>query len=247
MAGQFAGRTALITGAAQGIGQATAAWFAAEGAAVVGVDRSETVQQAVQALPGSGHHFIVADLCEAGAPASIVADAVSASGRIDILVNSAGMALLDAALDLSEDAWRKTLDLNLTATFLMSQAAGRVMTEQGYGRIVNLASQASVVSLDRHVAYCASKAAVVGMTKVLAAEWAASGVTVNAISPTVVETELGRKAWAGEAGRKMREQIPVGRFAQPEEIAALIGYLASEQAAMVTGENIVIDGGYTIV
>lgn len=247
MAGQFAGRTVLITGAAQGIGQATAEWFAAEGAAVVGVDRSETVEQSVQTLPGGGHHFIVADLCEAGAPAGIVADAVAAAGRIDILVNSAGVVLLDAALDLSEDAWRKTLDLNLTATFLMSQVAGRVMTEQGYGRIVNLASQASVVSLDRHVAYCASKAAVVGMTKVLAAEWAASGVTVNAVSPTVVETELGRRAWAGEPGRKMREQIPVGRFAQPGEIAALIGYLASEQAAMVTGENIVIDGGYTIV
>ena len=247
MAGQFTDRVVLITGSAQGIGQATAEWFAAEGAVVIGVDRSETLHHAVAALPGSGHHGIVADLCEPGAPARIVAEAVATAGRIDILVNSAGAALLDSALELSEEAWRKSLDLNLTATFLMSQAAGKVMTAAGYGRIVNLASQASVVALDRHVAYCASKAAVVGMTKVLAAEWARSGVTVNAVSPTVVETELGRQAWAGEPGRKMREQIPAGRFAQPEEIAGAIGYLASEQAAMITGENLMIDGGYTIV
>lgn len=247
MAGQFTGRVVLVTGSAQGIGQATAEWFAAEGAVVIGVDRSETLHDAVAALPGAGHHGIVADLCEPGAPARIVAEAVASAGRLDVLVNSAGAALLDSALELSEDAWRKSLDLNLTATFLMSQAAGKVMTAAGYGRIVNLASQASVVALDRHVAYCASKAAVVGMTKVLAVEWARSGVTVNAVSPTVVETELGRQAWAGEPGRKMREQIPVGRFAQPEEIAGAIGYLASEQAAMITGENLVIDGGYTSV
>ena len=129
----------------------------------------------------------------------------------------------------------------------MAQAAGKVMIEQSYGRIVNLASQASVVALDRHVAYCASKAAVVGMTKVLAAEWAAHGVTVNAVSPTVVETELGRKAWAGEVGDRMRERIPTGRFAQPREVASLIGYLAGESAGMITGENVVIDGGYSVI
>src|SRR5699024_2024222 len=108
-------------------------------------------------------------------------------------------------------------------SFLMSQAAGRHMTERGYGRIVNLASQGSVVGLDRHVAYCASKAAVVGMTRVLAREWAPSHVTVNAVSPTVVETELGKKAWAGAPGEAMKNAIPAGRFARPDEVASLVG------------------------
>jgi 2-deoxy-D-gluconate 3-dehydrogenase len=129
----------------------------------------------------------------------------------------------------------------------MAQAVGRVMVEAGYGRIINLASQASVIGLEEHVAYCASKAGLLGMTRVLSMEWARHGVTVNSVSPTVVETPLGKQAWAGEKGEKMKELIPVGRFAQPEEIAALIAYLAGRDAAMITGENILIDGGYSSI
>lgn len=129
----------------------------------------------------------------------------------------------------------------------MAQAAGRHMVAANYGRIINLASQAAVIGLDQHVAYSASKAGLLGMSRVLSLEWARSGVTVNCISPTVVETPLGKAAWAGERGDKAKEAIPVGRFAQPEEIAYLIGYLASEEAAMVTGENVVIDGGFSTV
>jgi 2-deoxy-D-gluconate 3-dehydrogenase len=103
-----------------------------------------------------------------------------------------------------------------------------------------------VVALDRHLAYCTSQAGIVAMTKVMAAEWARHGITVNAISPTVVETELGRQAWAGEVGVAMKRRIPTGRFAQPEEIAMVAVYLASGAAGMITGENLVIDGGYTI-
>ena len=247
MSQEFTDRIVLVTGAAQGIGLATAEWFAEHGGTIVGVDRSERLPEVLDTLPGEGHHAIVHDLCAPGAAGHVTDKAVATAGRLDILVNSAGIALLDTALDLSEDAWRSTLDLNLTASFLMAQAAGKVMIEQSYGRIVNLASQASVVALDRHVAYCASKAAVVGMTKVLAAEWAAHGVTVNAVSPTVVETELGRNAWAGEVGDRTRDRIPTGRFAQPREVASLIGYLAGESAGMITGENVVIDGGYSVI
>ncbi len=136
--------------------------------------------------------------------------------------------------------------VNLKAPFMLAQAVGKAMIAKRYGRIVNIASQASVVALDRHVAYCTSKAALVGMTQVLAAEWAEYGITVNAVSPTVVETELGKRAWAGEVGAAMKKKIPTGRFAQPEEIAIAVLYLASDAAAMVDGENFIIDGGYTI-
>jgi 2-deoxy-D-gluconate 3-dehydrogenase len=241
------GRVAIITGAASGIGVAVAELFAERGARVIGVDRAEAVNAAVAALPGAGHHAIVADLTVPEAADAVAAEAVTLAGRIDILVNSAGIVRLAPALDLSDADWDATLAVNLTAGFRMARAAGRVMTEAGYGRIVTIASQAALIALDEHVAYAASKAAILGMTKVLAREWAPSGVTVNAISPTVVATPLGEQAWAGEKGEAMKALIPVGRFAQPREIAALIAYLADDDAAMITGENVVIDGGYSIV
>jgi 2-deoxy-D-gluconate 3-dehydrogenase len=244
---EFAGKVAVITGAASGIGNAVAHYFADRGARVVGVDLSDTVEDAMAELAGAGHHGIAKDLTAANAAQEVIAEVVDVAGTVDILVNSAGVALLDKALELSEQMWDTTISVNLSAGFKMAQAAGRVMTSAGYGRIINLASQASVVGLDQHVAYCASKAGVVGMTKVLSMEWAPQGVTVNAVSPTVVETPLGKKAWAGDKGEAMKKLIPVGRFAQPDEVAALIAYLASDKAAMITGENILIDGGYSSV
>ena len=136
--------------------------------------------------------------------------------------------------------------VNLRAPFMVSQLVGRRMLAQGGGRIVNMASQAAIVALDAHIAYCASKAAIVSLTKVLALEWGPRGININAISPTVVETELGRKAWAGDVGEAMKLRIPSRRFAQPEEIALAALYLASGAAGMINGENLVIDGGFTI-
>jgi NAD(P)-dependent dehydrogenase (short-subunit alcohol dehydrogenase family) len=136
--------------------------------------------------------------------------------------------------------------VNLKGTFLMCQAVGRSMLEAAGGVIVNMASQAATVALDQHVAYCASKFGVVGVSKVLAAEWGPRGVRVNTISPTVVITELGRKAWDGPRGDALKKLIPTGRFAYPDEIAAAAVYLASDAAAMVNGADLVIDGGYTI-
>jgi NAD(P)-dependent dehydrogenase (short-subunit alcohol dehydrogenase family) len=120
------------------------------------------------------------------------------------------------------------------------------MLEAGRGKIINIASQAATVALKYHVAYCASKAGMLGLTRVLAYEWAGRGVTVNAISPTVVMTELGRRAWEGPKGDAMKATIPVGRFAEPEEIAATALFLASEASNMINGANILVDGGYTI-
>lgn len=243
----FSGKIAVVTGAASGIGYTVAHHLAERGARIVGVDLNERVSELITDLPGSGHHGIVKDLTDPTAAAEAVAEAVSAVGAPHILINSAGVVFLDPAVDVPAERWQLTLDINLSGTFYMAQAAGRVMLEQGYGRIINLASQAAVVGLDQHAAYAASKAAIVGLTQVLSLEWARQGVTVNAVSPTVVETPLGKQAWAGERGEKAKSEIPVGRFAQPEEVAALIAFLASDDAAMITGSNYLIDGGFTSV
>ncbi|PRA22337.1 SDR family oxidoreductase [Pseudomonas poae] len=239
------GRCAVITGGAAGIGLACANLLVERGARVALLDRDPSVVDVAGSL-GSGHLGLVADLRQLESVQLAVDQAVAGLGRIDYLINSAGVALLDKALEVSESAWDTTLDINLKASFFVAQACARHMIESGGGRIVNLASQAAVIGLDRHVAYCASKAAVVGMTKVLAMEWAPHGINVNAVSPTIVETALGKKAWAGELGERAKLQIPVGRFAQPEEIAGLVLYLVSDAAKMITGENVVIDGGYSI-
>ncbi|ALE75255.1 short-chain dehydrogenase [Pseudonocardia sp. EC080610-09] len=232
------GRVALVTGAASGIGADVARALAAQGAVVAGADLGGITGDAC----ASTHRVDVAD------PAAVdacVAEVVDRHGTVDVLVNSAGIALLEPALELGIDAWRKTLDVNLTGSWLMAQAAGRVMVGRGYGRIVNLASQAASSGLEMHAAYCASKAGINGLTRTLAVEWGPHGVTVNAVSPTVVLTDLGRKAWDNPAGEAHRAEIPARRFAEPSEIAAAVVYLASAEAAMVNGAELKVDGGFT--
>ncbi|MFG0678171.1 GolD/DthD family dehydrogenase [Delftia sp. WSY_7] len=244
----FDGRTALVTGGAGGIGLAIARQLAEGGARVVLVDlERQALDVAAASLAEPRHHLALAvDVTRPEDVEQAVATVLEATGRIDILVNSAGVALLEPAGEISEAAWERTLAVNLTAPLLLAQAVAPAMRRQRHGRIINLASQASVVALSRHAAYCASKAGLVGLTRVLALEWASDGITVNAISPTVVDTPLGRKAWAGQVGEAMRALIPTGRFAQPEEVARLAVFLAGTHAGMLTGENIVIDGGYSI-
>ncbi|OWG17727.1 D-beta-hydroxybutyrate dehydrogenase [Delftia sp. K82] len=244
----FDGRTALVTGGAGGIGLAIARQLAEGGARVVLVDlERQALDVAAASLAEPRHHLALAvDVTRPEGVEQAVSTVLEATGRIDILVNSAGVALLEPAGEISEAAWERTLAVNLTAPLLLAQAVAPAMRRQRHGRIINLASQASVVALRRHAAYCASKAGLVGLTRVLALEWASDGITVNAISPTVVDTPLGRKAWAGQVGEAMRALIPTGRFAQPEEVARLAVFLAGMHAGMLTGENIVIDGGYSI-
>jgi len=246
----LAGKTAIITGAASGIGEAIARMFAKKAANVVLVDMSDSVISVEKSIAFGGWCgravSVVGDITDKSVLSDIVAKATEAFGKIDILVNCAGIVLLDEAEDLSEEYWDQTMDVNLKAAFLLSQIVGRYMIRNGGGKIINIASQASVVSLDRHIAYCASKAGLVSITQVLAAEWAEYGINVNAISPTVVLTELGKKAWAGDVGEAMKKLIPANRFGYPDEIAACAAYLASDAANLITGANIVIDGGFTI-
>lgn len=244
----LSGKVALVTGAAQGIGEAIALLFAEKGADLALVDLKKEVADVAQKIERMGRRslYIVADLTDFSRLPQVVEKVLEAFGKIDILVNNAGIVLLDDAENLSEEYWDKTMAVNLKAPFLLSQLVGREMIKRRSGKIINIASQAGIVALDRHVAYCASKAGLISMTKVLALEWGEFGINVNAIAPTVVLTELGKKAWAGEVGEAMKQKIPLRRFALPEEIAAAALFLASDASNMVTGETLVVDGGYTI-
>lgn len=239
------GKIAIVTGGAAGIGLATVQFFALKNVMVIAADLNPQVDAIVKAVDAR-FVGIAGDITQSDYRQSVVDYAINHFGRIDILVNSAGIAILEKAQSLSEEKWDLTMNLNLKASFLMAQQVGRQMITQQEGSIVNMASQAGVIALDEHVAYCASKAAVISMTQVLAYEWGQYGVRVNCVSPTVVMTELGKNAWAGQKGEDMKKQIPALRFAEPDEIAASIAFLCSKGAGMITGANLMIDGGYTI-
>jgi NAD(P)-dependent dehydrogenase (short-subunit alcohol dehydrogenase family) len=242
----LSGKVAIVTGAASGIGAAIAEAFAARGARVALVDMNlEAASERARDLPGA--IALACNVTDGASVAAAVAAAGKALGPIDILVNSAGIVDLAPAEDLSANAWDRTIAVNLTGSFLMAQDVGRSMiAARRGGRIINLASQAGSVAIDGHVAYCASKFGVIGVTKTLALEWGRHGITVNSISPTVVLTDLGRKAWDGPKGEAMKALIPTGRFAEPHEIAAAAVFLASDEAAMINGADLLVDGGYTV-
>ncbi|HCJ4449354.1 TPA: D-threitol dehydrogenase [Listeria innocua] len=239
-------KVAVVTGAASGIGKAMAELFSEKGAYVVLLDIKEDVKDVAAQINPSRTLALQVDITKKENIEKVVAEIKKVYPKIDILANSAGVALLEKAEDLPEEYWDKTMELNLKGSFLMAQIIGREMIATGGGKIVNMASQASVIALDKHVAYCASKAAIVSMTQVLAMEWAPYNINVNAISPTVTLTELGKKAWAGQVGEDMKKLIPAGRFGYPEEVAACALFLVSDAASLITGENLIIDGGYTI-
>ena len=239
------GQVALVTGGAQGIGLAVATLLAACGARVALVDKNEQVDELARGL-GHESFGIGVDVGDEDAVAASVADVLGRAGRIDILVNNVGIAPIALAKDLTIAQWDATMTVNLRSAFLFSKAVGTHMMERRYGRIVSLASQAALVAMEGHIAYTASKAAVIGMSKVLALEWGPHGITSNTISPTVVNTAMGREVWAGAKGETFRAKIPTGRFAEVDEIAHAVLYLVSGAAGMVNGENLVVDGGYTI-
>lgn len=242
----LSGKLAVVTGAASGIGAAIAEGFAAKGARVALLDMNlDAAGARAGGLPDA--RAFACNVTDAASIADAVAAVRAEMGEIDILVNSAGIVDLAPAEEISDTAWTRTIDVNLTGSFLMARAVGRAMIAAGQGgRIVNLASQAGSVAIDGHVAYCASKFGIIGVTKTLALEWGRHGITVNSISPTVVLTDLGRKAWDGPKGEAMKAQIPAGRFAEPHEIAAAAVFLASDEAAMINGADLLVDGGYTV-
>lgn len=240
------GDVALVTGGASGIGAAIARAFASKGGTVAVVDLQEEAAQALASELGPQHRGFACNVADAESANAAVKAVAEAFGKIDILVNCAGVARLAPAEELSMADWQLTLDVNLTGTYIMCQAVFPSMKANGYGKIVNISSQAGTVAIRDHAAYCATKFAVRGLTKVLALEWGGLGINANTISPTVVLTDLGRKAWAGPKGDAHKAQIPTGRFAEPDEIAAAAVYLSSRAANMINGADLIIDGGFTI-
>lgn len=240
------GRTAVITGGAAGIGYATAQFFVKKGVNVVLADLNPKVDEIAKEL--SEHALGIAGDITDGTYRQKVLDAtVERFGSADILINCAGIVALEKAELISEADWDRTININLKSSFMMAQLMGKYFIDNEIpGCIVNMASQAGVIALDKHVAYCASKGAIMAMTKVMAYEWGKYGIRVNCVAPTVVLTELGHKAWDGPVGEAFKKEMPSERFAEPDEIAGTIAFLCSGAAGMITGHNLLVDGGYTI-
>ncbi len=240
------GKTAIITGGAAGIGHATAEFFHKKGVNVVLADLNSKLDEVAKEI-GENTIGVVGNVCDVDYPTKVISEAEAAFGKVDILVNCAGIVALDNAETISADAWNRTININLSACFFMAQAVGKYMIDNHVnGSIVNMASQAGVIALDKHVAYCAAKGGIIAMTKVMAKEWGTYGIRVNAVAPTVVLTALGHKAWDGPVGDAFKKTIPAERFAEPEEIASVIAFLCSKGAGMITGHNLLVDGGFTI-
>ena len=240
------GKTAIITGGAAGIGHATAEFFHKKGVNVVLADLNSKLDEVAKEI-GENTIGVVGNVCDVDYPTKVISEAVAAFGKVDILVNCAGIVALDNAETISADAWNRTININLSACFFMAQAVGKYMIDNHVnGSIVNMASQAGVIALGKHVAYCAAKGGIIAMTKVMAKEWGTYGIRVNAVAPTVVLTALGHKAWDGPVGDAFKKTIPAERFAEPEEIASVIAFLCSKGAGMITGHNLLVDGGFTI-
>jgi NAD(P)-dependent dehydrogenase (short-subunit alcohol dehydrogenase family) len=245
----IAGQAALVTGATGGIGADLAAAFGRAGARVGVAGRRVAAAEAIAArIRDAGAEAIALelDLTEVESIERGVAGLIEAFGRIDILVNNAGLGTNHDAIDATEAEWDELFAVNVRGLFFASQAAARRMLPQGSGRIINMASQAGLVGIRRHAAYSASKAAVIGLTKVLALEWSPQGVTVNAVAPTWTYTPgTAERLDDPEFLASVVARIPAGRVATTDEIAAAFLYLASPAAAMVTGTVLTIDGGWT--
>jgi NAD(P)-dependent dehydrogenase (short-subunit alcohol dehydrogenase family) len=245
------GKVLAITGASRGIGRGLAAAFAAEGARVVALARDLKLLEALAAEVGaSGGECRPYALDIRDAPSiRRVFDKVEADmGRIDVLVNNAGMGKPIPAIDIAEADWDEMMSLNLKGAFFCAQAAARHMLGRGYGRIVNISSQAAVVAIEGEAIYCASKGGLNQLTKVLALEWSSRGVTVNAVGPTFTYTPGTAARLDDPAFRAgVLAKIPRGRIGEIGDIAAAVRFLASDDADMVNGAFLPVDGGWTIV
>ncbi|MFC4776270.1 SDR family NAD(P)-dependent oxidoreductase [Paenibacillus sp. GCM10023252] len=243
------GKIIAITGASRGIGQGIAEELAASGATIIAMARSledlTILCAAIRAAGGQAEPVHV-DLRSRASIRDAFSHIRSSFGRLDVLVNNAGMGKPVQALEVTEEDWDELMDLNLKGMFFCCQEAGRMMLEQGGGKIINMSSQASIVGIPGETIYCASKGGVNQMTKVLALEWASSGITVNAIGPTFVYTPgTAERLDQPEYLNEVMAQLPLGRVGTIADIAGTIKYLVSSASDLMTGSLLLLDGGWT--
>jgi NAD(P)-dependent dehydrogenase (short-subunit alcohol dehydrogenase family) len=250
MAFDLSGRTALVTGSSRGIGKAIATTLAGAGAAVAihGRTRTRQLDQTADDLKAKGATVavVIGDLAEPKTAGTIVDEAAAALGRLDILVNNAGTVTPTPADDMTIEGWTQVLNVNLTSAFFCAQAASRHMRRNGYGRIVNVSSQAAEVAIPAYAHYGVTKAGLNLLAKQLAVEWASFGICVNSVSPAFVRTDM-----AEEVFKRMPElyedqlgRVPKRRMCEVSEVAAAVLYLVSSEADFTTGTVLHVDGGY---
>ncbi|MBI5033706.1 MAG: glucose 1-dehydrogenase [Chloroflexi bacterium] len=245
---------AIVTGSGSGMGRAFANALAGAGADVVITElpgREALAAETAAMVQAQGRRTLTLtlDVTQVASINSMVEQVVAQWGRIDILINNAGMNIRKWAVDVTEQDWDTVLDTDLRGVFFCAQLVGKHMIQRGKGgRIINTASQIGLVGYTERIAYCAAKAGVINLTRVLAIEWAQHQITVNAIAPTFVNTPLvAALLQSDQVRQEVISRIPLGRLAEPEDIVGAVLYLASPAAAMVTGHTLVIDGGWTAI
>lgn len=244
-------KVVVITGASRGIGRGLATYFAAQGAQVVALARNLEQLKSLSAeilASGGACYFYALDVRHVASIQKVFDQIVNDLGRIDILINNAGMGKPIPAIDITEDDWDEMMSLNMKGTFFCAQAAARHMLPKQYGRIVNISSQAAVIAIDGEAIYCSSKGGINQLTKVLALEWSKHGVTVNAVGPTFTYTPgTAERLDNPEFRAGVLANIPRGRIGSIEDIATAVQFLAADSSDMVNGAFLLTDGGWTIV
>ena len=241
----LSGKVALITGASRGIGQSISIILAQNGAHVICVSRNINDVQAVADKITNQKFVASAASCDISSTHNVtelVKDIIEKHGRIDILINNAGITSDNLLMRMSEDDWDNVLNVNLKAAFTAIKAASRTMIKQRSGRIINISSVVGLMGNAGQVNYAASKAGLIGMTKSVAREFASRGITANCIAPGYIETEMTNKL-KDEVKSSLNEQIPLGRIGNVEDIAYAVAFLASDEACYITGQTLAVDGG----
>ena len=244
------GKSAIVIGGAGGIGEATARMYARKGAKVAIADCKDTCPEVAEAIAKDFGVQTIGVKCDVTSQESVDAmlkTVLEAFGEVNILAAMPGFVDLYRAIDIEITNIEKHIAINAIGVFRVCQAVANQMIKQGKGgKMVCITSQADFIAINKHVGYTMSKAALVGMIKVCALEWAEYGININGIAPTVVNTYMGEKAWQGKVKTDMLEKIPAHRFAETDEIAAAVLFMSCDESNMITGEDLVVDGGFTI-